>query len=225
LQIKEIPECERPREKAIKQGVDTLSNTELLAVILRQGTVGKNSLELAQEVLKLTDGMQGIHDITMKELMSIKGIKETKAVEIVAMIELSKRVQHAKVANGVKVSAPQDLMDWLQAEIGHSKQEHFLVVFLDVKNHIIFHKDIFVGSLDQATVHPREIFREAYRVSAAKIIAVHNHPSGDSKPSVADQNLTHELVQISEMMRIPLVDHIILGKGEYFSFKENGCLF
>ena len=208
----------------ILYGVHTLANRELLAILFRTGYQGKSSLELADEVLKKAGGIKGLPNLKLQDWMDFKGIKEAKAIELMTVFELGRRCSYEYAKQIDVVQSPQSMVNWLKQELGHLHQEHFLVVFLNVKNHIIGYQTIFVGGLDHANIHPREIFKEAFSRSAAKIILVHNHPSQDVIPSREDQYVTIKLQEVSKIMHIPIVDHIIVSSDHWFSFKEKGLL-
>ena len=215
---------ERPREKVIMYGVNALSNRELLAILLRTGYHGKSSLDIADEVLKNSNGIMNLPNMTLQDWVSFKGIKEAKAIELMTVFELVKRCSYEYAKNVDVISSPSSLIQWLKRELGHLQQEHFLVVFLNVKNHVIGYKTIFVGGLDAANIHPREIFKEAFSRSAKKIILVHNHPSQDVSPSKEDEKITYLLSDVSKIMHIPIVDHIIVSSSSWFSFRNHGLL-
>ncbi|MDD6468115.1 MAG: DNA repair protein RadC [Erysipelotrichaceae bacterium] len=215
---------ERPREKAMLYGVRTLSNRELLGILLRCGYQGKSSLEVADEVLKIAGGISGLPQMTYADWTQIKGIKQAKAIDLMVVFELVRRCRYEQAKQEEMIQSPQSLISWLQLELGHLKQEHFLVVFLNIKNFIIGYQTIFVGGLDHANIHPREIFKEAFSRSAAKIVLVHNHPSQDVLPSVADRNVTIQLQEVSKIMNIPIMDHLIIAQNRWFSFRQQGLL-
>lgn len=215
---------ERPREKVILYGVESLSNRELLAILLRTGYQGKSSLELADEVIHTQGGIGQLPNMKLQDWMHFKGIKEAKAIELMTVFELVRRCSFEYAKNVNVITTPQSLVDWLKKELGYLQQEHFLVVFLNVKNHIIGYKTIFIGGLDHANIHPREIFKEAFTRSASKMILVHNHPSQDVIPSSEDHRVTMHLSDVAKIMHIPIVDHIIVSSHSWFSFRKQGLL-
>ncbi|MDO4702220.1 MAG: DNA repair protein RadC [Erysipelotrichaceae bacterium] len=223
-QIKEIPLQERPREKAMAYGVKTLSNRELLAIIIRSGYSGVSSLQLADQILVLAQGSKGLKRLQMQDLMKVKGIKQAKAIEILACFELSKRITYEHLRNTDVIGCPDDLVRWLNHQIGHEFQEHFVVVYLDVKNQIIDFSMLFKGTLDRTLIHPREIFKEAVLKSAASIIVAHNHPSGSLTPSKADISITEQLEKVGKLMNIHLQDHLIVNGTSFFSFRQQSLL-
>ncbi|MEG0076370.1 RadC family protein [Anaerorhabdus sp.] len=222
--VKEIPSEERPREKALKFGVKGLSNTELLALLIRTGYQGFSSLAVAEALIKKAGGLNGLSRLSKFDLIGVKGIKEVKALEIMSCIELARRMSYEEIEKKDVIKDPRKLIDWLRNEIGNELQENFLVVYLNVKNHIITYRILFKGTVDCSLVHPREIFKEALLHSSSKILLVHNHPSSDTEPSLADLEMTQQIVECGEMMGITVLDHIIVSGHNYLSFKAKGLL-
>ncbi len=204
----------------IRDGIRSLSNIELLALILRTGTQKNSVFGVAEELLRKTKGLRRLAQLNVVDLCAIHGINQAKACELLAVAEISRRMALEEAYEMDVVDQPKRMVDWLRKELGDLKQEHFLVVFLDTKNHIIGHKVCFIGSLDRSVVHPREIFKEAVAQSAARIIAVHNHPSGDVTPSDNDIQVTHSLEEAGKMMGIPLLDHIIVSHRTFCSLRQ-----
>lgn len=225
VKINEIPTNERPMERLIKFGADSLSNAELLAILLRTGTRGENIISISTRLLAQTDGLDGLIDISLEEVKKIKGIKNVKACQLIAMIELFKRFNTLKSQKSEhKITSPKDVANLLINEMNTLNQEVLKLILLNTKNIIIGVKDLFKGSLNTSIVHPREIFSEAVKKGSANIIICHNHPSGDPTPSKEDINLTIRLKQCGELMGIELLDHIIIGNNKYISLKEKGIL-
>jgi DNA repair protein RadC len=220
MKIKDYNIEERPREKVKEFGIKSLSDRELLALVLRSGIKGKSALELADDLIKQANGIQGLNGLEYENLIRINGIKSAKASEICAISELSRRMAFYQSTNVDIVDQPQRLVQWLKKEMGSLKQEHFLVVFLNTKNHIIGYRPLFIGGLDRSIVHPREVFKHAINHSAARIVVVHNHPSGDVTPSENDWNVTQVLEEAGQTMGIPLLDHIIISERGYTSLRE-----
>lgn len=219
--IKSMPEDERPREKLIKYGVESLSNVELLAIILKTGYRQASALEVSRELISShRSGINALVDISVEELSEIKGIGPSKASGIMAAVELGKRVLISEESRH-KINSPTDVSNYLMKEMGDLKKEHFNIIMLDNKNQIIEIHNVSVGSLNSAIVHPREVFKNAVRRSSASIILAHNHPSGNTSPSKEDISITKRLLECGELMGIKVLDHIIVGKNEYFSFKEH----
>ena len=223
LKIRDIPESERPKEKLFKYGAEILSNSELLAIILRTGTKSENVITLSNRLLSELEGLDGILNADAHEIMSIKGIKQGKASQILALAELFKRFRTLKAVSGeVKVKSPKDVVDVIMGEMMNLEQEVLKVLFLSTKNIIIGSKDVFKGSLNSSIVHPREIFKQAIKRNSASIIICHNHPSGDPTPSKEDINVTLRIKECGKIIGIELLDHIIIGKNRFVSFKETG---
>lgn len=220
--MKQLPVSERPREKALRYGVDSLSNRELLALLIRHGTAGYSALDIADELLK--EGLQRLPQLKLNELMDVKGIKQVKALELLSWFELSRRIAAEKIMNRDVIKDPDSLIQWCMLKLGSLQQEHFLAVFLNVHNEVISYKILFTGTVDMSVVHPREIFKEAVNVSCSKLLVVHNHPTGHLEPSIADLQMTENLCNAGSLMKIPVVDHLIVSSTEYFSFREHGIL-
>lgn len=225
LRIIDIPESERPKEKLLTYGAETLNNSELLAVILRTGTRSENVIDLSERLLKELDGLDGILDANVSDITNIKGIKSGKASQILALAELFKRFKTLRSGKKeIRISCPGDLADFLQGEMSCLNQEILKVVLLNTKNCIIGVKDIFIGSLNNSIVHPREIFKAAINKNSASIIICHNHPSGDPSPSTEDINVTLRIKECGSIIGIHLLDHIIIGNNKYISLKEEGLI-
>lgn len=225
VKIKELPKEERPYEKLILSGVEALSNEELVAILLKNGYQNISSKDLATILIKEAHGIIGLSKMNYQELNSIKGIGMSKASIILASFELAKRVEAMKVEiKHQKLNSCKMVFDYFSKKISDSKQEHFYVVYLDNAKNIIADKLLFIGTINYSVVHPREIFKEAYLLSASAIICVHNHPSGSVFPSKEDINITADLDKIGKLLGIKLIDHIIIGNNQYYSFLENDDL-
>ena len=220
--IKDIPINERPRERLINFGVEYLSNEELLAIILKTGTKNFSVKILANNILKQIDNINDLKNINLEKLTKIKGIGKAKACEILASIELGKRINN-KIGNinQIKVLSSSSIYDYYKEKLIDKKQEYFYCVYLDTKNHIIKDKLLFIGTINESLVHPREIFKEAYLLSASGIICVHNHPSGNIEPSQNDIIMTKQLKDIGLLLGVKVLDHIIIGNNNYYSFNDN----
>ena len=219
--IKDIKKEERPRERLIQYGVESLSNEELLSIILKTGTKDYSVKTLAKLVLKEINDISSLKDMTINKLMSIKGIGKVKAIEILAALELGKRVYYLKKNNDIILNNTTKVFEYFRYMLMYERQENFIAVYLDTKSRIISYKILFKGTLNTSCVHPREIFKYAFLESAYSIIVIHNHPSGEVDPSIQDIELTNKLFEISMVMGIPIIDHIIVGKEKYYSFYEN----
>lgn len=224
LMLRDVPEEERPRERMIRKGREHLSNVELIALLLRTGSTGESVMALAQRVLSQTGGLKGIAQLSYHELTKIHGIGPAKAVQILAGIELGQRLMKALPEEKDAIRCPSDAAQLVMEEMRFLQQEHFVCMFLDTKNRVIEKKCIFIGSLNSSVVHPREIFREAIRCSAAGVICAHNHPSGDPTPSQEDFEITKRLFNAGEMIGIELIDHLIIGDQLYYSMREKGVI-
>lgn len=222
MMIRDVPNEDRPRERVIKEGAGVLSNQELLAVILRSGTREESVLQLANRLLNHFQGMRFIKDASLIELTSLKGIGNIKAVEIMAAIELGKRFSHLQLAEREKIHSPEEGAHLLMDEMRFLSQEHFVCLYLNTKNEVLHKQTVFIGSLNASIVHPREVFKEAFRHSAASLICFHNHPSGDPSPSREDLEITGRLVECGKMLGIELLDHIVIGDQKFISLKEKG---
>jgi len=220
MKIKETLLNERPREKLKSLGVRALNDSELLGILLRSGTQGKSSVDLAKDLLMLCGSLNNLSSMDSTVLLSIKGIKQAKTSEILALCEISRRMAQEASLEVDVIDQPSRLVNWLKKELGSSQQEQFLVVFLNTKNHIIGHKVLYMGGLDRSIVHPREVYKEALKVSAARIIVVHNHPSGDVSPSENDHLVTKVLEEAGDTMGIPLLDHLIVSHYGYTSLRQ-----
>ncbi len=222
--IKSIPEDDRPQEKLLKYGANTLSNSELIAVILRTGTREENVVMLSQRILKEDEkGLRNISEGTIEKFKSFKGISDVKAAKLMAVAELSKRMSTLKIEK-IKISSPDDAAIIMMEEMRYYQKEYFKIILLDTKNNVKKISGISVGSLNSSIVHPREVFHEAVASLASSIILVHNHPSGECEPSNEDIVLTNRLDECGKILGIRVLDHIIIGDGVYFSFKEEGLI-
>ncbi len=223
--IKDVPQEERPRERLVKYGAKNLSTNELIAIILKTGTKDYSSKYLANEVLKMVKDVSDLKKITLSKLININGIGAVKAIEFLAALELGRRVYEARpLDNNLKCNSAEKIFKHFRSELSGSKQECFYCLYLNGQKMLIDKKLLFKGTLNKSLVHPREIYKEAYLSSAAYIICLHNHPSGNVIPSNDDINLTNALVKIGKIQGIPVIDHIIVGDNNYYSFYENGLI-
>lgn len=220
-----FPVADRPRERMAAYGAGVLSDAELIAVLLRTGTQEKSALTIGEELTRnggLYKRLAGMSQLS--ELTSIKGLGPAKASTILAAIELGRRLASAKPLARGSFTCPQDGADYLMPRLRYLTKENFLVVLLNSKNKVISSEVISEGSLTGSVVHPREVFQPAILQHAAAVVVAHNHPSGDPSPSREDQEVTKMLVSAGKTMGIPVLDHIIIGDGIYYSFQENGTL-
>lgn len=218
--IKEMPIEERPRERLKKVGQDNLTNAELLSIILKSGVKNINVKDISLELLKKYDLIE-LKEISINDLMSIKGIGETKAIEIIASIELGKRIFLKEPKDLVKLDTPIKIWETSRYLFYGKKQEYFYTYYLNAKQELIEKKLLFIGTINSSVTHIREVFKEAYKVSASYIVCLHNHPSNDITPSNADKEFTRALFETGKMQGIPVIDHIIVGDSKYYSFYEN----
>jgi DNA repair protein RadC len=223
LMMKELPETERPREKLLEKGAQSLSNAELLAILLRTGTKNMPVSRLAEQILAKYE-LNGLASISPPELSKTAGVGLAKAVTVVAGIELGRRLSHKEPGERPVIRSPQDAANLVMSELRYQTREHFMALLLSTKNHVIARAIVSVGSLNASIVHPRELFREAIIYSAAAVILIHNHPSGDPTPSQEDITLTRQLVEAGTLLNISVLDHVIIGDGKYVSFKEKGII-
>lgn len=226
LMIKDIPSSERPRERLEKIGKENLSNTELLSIILKTGTKGESVTTLASRILQNIEDISNLKDISKEQLLKIKGIGKVKAIELLASIELGRRIYLEKRQKNKKQKFNNSLVIYENNKhlFYEKKQEYFYCLYLNSKKELIERKLLFMGTLNKSLVHPREIFKEAYNLSASSIICMHNHPSGDITPSTEDIILTKSLIEIGKIQQIPIIDHIIFGDDKYYSFYENDII-
>lgn len=220
-----LNQTELPRERLLKNGADQLSSAELIAIILGTGNKQKTVHELSRDlVASLPNGLKDLDQITAEELKLLEGIGDGKACQIIASVELGRRVYQPQQQSLKKISSPSDVADLLMSELRYRKQEHFKTLLLDTKNQVVAIETITIGTLNASLVHPREVFNKAIRKACNGIILVHNHPSGHPEPSQEDTVLTDRLVESGKIIGIGILDHVIIGDGKYFSFKEHGLL-
>lgn len=222
IAMQEIPTDERPRERLQRHGPSAVSVSELLAIQLRTGSREHSALGLASELLKQFGGLRGMAAASQEELSRTKGIGPVKAIEIVAAIELGRRLSVLSAEEKPCIRSPQDVSNLLMAEMRDLKKEQMRSLLLDTKNRVMKTCLVSIGILDSSLVHPREVFQEAIVASAAAIIVAHNHPSGDPTPSVADREVTRRLHEAGKIIGIELLDHVIIGDNRYISLKERG---
>ncbi|WP_436580133.1 RadC family protein [Heyndrickxia oleronia] len=222
--IRDYPAGERPRERLVKHGARSLSNQELLAILLRTGTKDESVIQMANRVLQAFDGLRLLKEASLEEIMKIKGIGFAKAVQILATIEIGRRIGNLTYNDRYIIRSPEDAANYVMNDLRFLSQEHFVCLYLSTKNQVIHQQTIFIGSLNASIVHPREVFKEAFRRSAASIICIHNHPSGDPGPSREDIEVTKRLVECGKIIGIEILDHLIIGDKKFVSLKEKGYL-
>lgn len=222
--IHQWPLSERPRERLLQDGPEALSDAQLLAILLRVGRQDSSAVEVAMDLLRQLDGLHGLSNRSVEELCRISGVGPAKAAQLKAAIELGKRVLAAPLSSGTKIASSADLFRHYYPLLRDLRHEMFKIVLLDAKHVIIRDATVSEGSLTVSIVHPREVFNLAVRESAAAVIFVHNHPSGDPSPSEEDRVLTARLVAAGELLGIQVLDHLIIGDGHYTSFADQGWL-
>lgn len=222
--IKDIKKEERPRERLIKYGANSLSNEELISIILKTGTKNRSSRVLALDILNLVDNIENLKDMTINRLLSIKGIGLVKAIEVIAAIEFGRRIYLEKKEIKDKFTNSYDIYCSNKYLFKNKKQEYFYCLYLNNKNELIERKLLFMGTVNRSVVHPREVFKYAYLSSASSIVCMHNHPSGDVTPSKDDIMFTKALVEVGRLQSIPILDHIIVGDENYYSFSDKGII-
>ena len=222
--IHDLPKSERPRERLQRLGAESLSSQELLALILGRGIRGESVMVTAQKLLSSFGNIKRISDASLEELSSIKGIGIAKASQIKACFELGKRQDLEPEIKDFDIKNPENVVQVLRSSIKDKAKEHFKLILLNTRNKVIGISTVSIGTLNSNLVHPREVFREAISHSAASVVFAHNHPSGDSEPSEDDLTITKRLVEAGKILGIEVLDHIIITKTGFFSFKEKGLL-
>lgn len=225
LKIRELPAGERPRERLKHSGPASLSNSELLAIILRTGSAAENVLGQATRLLTRFGGLAGIARASFGELCAERGVGQAKAAQLKAALELGKRLTATQANEKTVIRTPQDVADLLMAEMALLDSEHLRVVLLNSKNHVISVSEVYKGNVNASLIRPGELFREAVRENCPAVIIVHNHPSGDPDPSPDDVRVTEQIIAAGKTLDIEVLDHIIIGNGRYASLKERGCAF
>lgn len=224
IKIKELPKDTRPRERLLKEGPEGLSAVELLAVLLRTGTSSMNALDLSAFLLAKAGGLSGITESSLEELCSVKGIGPAKVAQIKAAVELGRRLATRHPLPKHAVSSPEDVYNLLKERMRYYDREHFKAVFLNTKHHVIEIETVSVGNLNSSLVHPRELFKNSIKRSAAALILVHNHPSGDPTPSKEDEEITRRLVEAGNIIGIQVLDHLVIGEDSFVSLRERGII-
>ena len=224
--VKDIIKSERPRERLLSNGVNNLSNEDLLSILIKTGTYQNSVKDISLKLLKKYGGFSNLRNMTIESLQEIKGIGQVKAIELVACVEFGKRIFLERNTHTKKrlVNA-KDIWQTTKYLFFDKKQEYFYALYFNNKQELIDIKTLFIGTINRSVVHPREIFKEAYLLSASTIICMHNHPSGDITPSIEDIKFTRNLYEIGNIQGIPVVDHIIVSNNSYYSFYENKNVF
>ena len=220
IRIKERPIDERPRERMLNVGPQALNSSELLAILMRTGSAERSVLSLADQLVHTFNGLRGVANAGIEELMKVKGVGEVKAIEIMAAVEMGRRISLLSNEERLAIRSPQDVANLLMSELRDLKKEILKSLLLDTKNRVQKVVTVSIGTLDSSLVHPREVFKDAIIASAASIIIAHNHPSGDPAPSKEDINVTLRLHEVGKVIGIELLDHIIIGDNRWVSLKE-----
>ena len=222
VKIKDIPESDRPMERLIENGVETLSNEELLAILLKTGTRDISAKELSSLLLSKIGGIKKLANVNFEYLNKFKGIGKSKACILLSALELSRRInKEVDTIKNIKLNNTEVVYKFYKDKIGDKKQEYFYCVYLDNQKKVLDDKLLFIGTINYSVVHPREIFKEAYLLGASAIICIHNHPGGNVLPSKQDIEITNNLVEVGKLLGIKVLDHIIICKEKYYSFLEN----
>lgn len=222
--IHQWPLSERPRERLLRDGAESLSDAQLMAILLRVGRPDSSAIQVAIELLRQVGGLQGLSNRGIEELCRVRGVGPAKAAQLKAALELGKRALSTPLSTGMRIGSSHDLFTHYYPLLRDVRQELFKIVLLDAKHTIIRDDTVSEGSLTLSIVHPREVFSLAIREAAAAIIFIHNHPSGDPQPSLEDRELTSRLVAVGDLLGIQVLDHLIIGDGRYVSFADQGWL-
>ena len=220
--MKNLPESERPYEKYVKYGAEMLSDAELLAIILKTGTKKENSLDIARRLLEGNhNNLLNLYDLSYHDLLKMSGIGPVKAIQLKAVAELSKRIAVTKSGYHLHMNSPASIANYYMEQLRHRKEEILLCAFFDAKCHFLGDVILSKGSVNFAYVSPRDIFRHAFDYGAVMFVMLHNHPSGDATPSEDDMHITYRISKGAQILELQLVDHIIIGDNQYYSFKEH----
>lgn len=220
MKLKNYPLEERPREKAFHHGIESLNNIELLALVLRTGNKQESAIELAQRVINEIGGFRYLHDINYYQLIQIKGIKQAKAIEVLAIIEIAKRLDKQPVAMSA-IKEPRDGYELLKNQLMFEQQEKVIVLCLNSRLEVIKEKPVFIGGNNISIISGRELFKEALICGSNRVMVVHNHPSGNPEPSIEDIEATERLYSMAKELDIDVVDHLIIGRSRFYSFASN----
>lgn len=222
-----LPMEDRPYEKCIRYGVQALTNRELLAVLLRTGAKGRSVLELSEELLRLVperEGFTGLRRLSLEELSRVRGIGRVKAAQLKCVLEIARRMAREEAGEGMTFTEPESVAAYYMEDLRHEEQEVLLLLMLNQRGRLLREKYIFRGTVNASVISPREIFLEALSCRAVQIILLHNHPSGDPRPSQEDLNVTRQIARAGELLGIHLADHIIIGERSYVSLREKNYL-
>ena len=219
--VREMPSEERPRERLAAYGARHLSNTELIAILLRTGSAGENVISQSSRLLSRFDGLRGLGKASFSELCAERGLSEAKACQILSALELGRRFVSLAPEERAAINCPEDVVNLVSAEMASLEQEHLRVLLLNTRNEVTGVEEIYIGNVNSSVVRPAEVFRPGIRANATSVLAVHNHPSGDPTPSGADVSITRDLAEAGKLLGIELLDHVVIGSGQrYVSMKE-----
>jgi DNA repair protein RadC len=224
MSISDWPAAERPREKLLARGAAALSDAELLAIFLRTGLPGKSAVELARELLHHFDGLRGLLEAEQQAFCAVKGMGEAKFVQLQASLELSRRHLLSTLQRGDTLTSPTETRHYLSAQLRHREREVFACLYLDNRHRVLGYEELFFGTIDGASVHPREVVRRAIAHNAAAVILAHNHPSGVAEPSRSDEEITRRLQEALALIDVRVLDHMIVGDGAITSLAERGVI-
>ncbi|MCC2670260.1 MAG: repair protein RadC [Armatimonadetes bacterium] len=224
LRIQDMLPDDRPRERLERSGPESLTTPELLAILFRTGTAKRNAVQLAEALFRELGGLSGLAVSTLEELSCVNGVGRVKAIEVKAAIELGKRLSATNEDVKPVIRSPDDVAKLMMADLRYETREHLYALVLDARNQVRHRRLVSTGTLTESLVHPREVFREAIRFSAASLVLVHNHPSGDPDPSPADISTTKRLSEAGKLLGIDLLDHVIIGDGKWLSLKQRGLM-
>ena len=220
--MKNLPESERPYEKFVKYGEESLSDAELLAIIIKTGTPKENSVDIARQILQGNhNNLLNLYDLSYRDLMKYSGIGSIKAIQLKAVAELSKRIACTQSGYDLRLDRPDSIADYYMEQLRHRKEEVLMCAFFDAKCHVLGDVIISKGSVNYAYVSPRDIFRYAFDYEAVQFVLIHNHPSGDPRPSQDDVQITYRIRKGAQILELEMLDHIIIGDNRYYSFHEN----
>lgn len=224
MSINHWPAAERPREKLLQRGATALSDAELLAILLRNGVAGKSAVDLARDMLHCFGGLRPLLEATEHDFHKVKGIGTAKFVQLQAVLEIGRRYLECRMERGDPLTSPGQTRQYLTTRLRHYPHEVFAALFLDNRHRVITFEELFRGTIDGASVHPREVVKRALHHNAAALILAHNHPSGVSEPSGADRSLTRRLGEALALVGVRVLDHFIIGDGDPYSFAEHGLI-
>ena len=222
VMMRDLPDGEKPRERLVGHGASSLSNAEILAILLRTGSRGESALSLGERLLARFGGLRGLAQATLAEVSALSGVGRAKGASILAALELGRRLTTAEMTEYPTIKSPRKVADLLMGRLRFLDREHFFVILLSARNQPLGVEQVSIGHLTASLVHPRELFKAAIQKSAAAVILAHNHPSGDPAPSQEDLLLTRRLREGGELLGIEILDHIIFGDNKYTSLKEKG---